>query len=274
MLQLALDGFAKQATTAFTSSLRSVCSVSLLTIDQQTYAEYVDSLDAPTYMTIVTSEELHAPGIVNLPMQATMTVVDHMLGGHGGPVQPIRSLTEIESSVVTGLIERLLADLGYSMGGILRLDAKVRGVEYSPQFAQVAAASDVMVVATFDLKIGATAHRMTLCLPFPSLLPHLVKAAAPAPVSDHERLQRERAADELHRQFHAVPVDVAVRLRPTKVSPATLAGLRTGDVLRLEHPSAAPLEVAVDDTTFAHATPGARGPRLAALIVGTPKEKA
>ena len=32
------------------------------------------------------------------------------------------------------------------------------------------------------------------------------------------------------------------------------------------------LDVVVDDTSFAHATPGAKGPRLAALIVGAPKE--
>lgn len=272
MLQLTLDGFAKQATTAFTSSLRTVCSMSLLSIDQQSYAEYVDTLDSPTYMTIIGSEALHSPGVLNFPMVATMTCVDHMLGGPGTGNQPVRALTEIESGVVTGLVERLLADLDYSLKGVLDLRATVRGVEYSPQFAQVAGASDIMVVALFDLRIGTSSHQVSLCLPFPALLPHLVKAAAPAPVSEHERNQRERAAGELRHQFQKVPVDVAVRLRPTAVSPATLAALQPGQVLRLAHPSAAPLEVVVDGTTFAHATPGARGPRLAALIVGTPKE--
>ena len=46
------------------------------------------------------------------------------------------------------------------------------------------------------------------------------------------------------------------------------------DVLRLGHPASAPLDVVIDGTTFAHATAGARGARLAALIVGTPKENA
>ncbi len=44
-------------------------------------------------------------------------------------------------------------------------------------------------------------------------------------------------------------------------------------MLRLTHPAAAPLQVSVDETTFAHATPGAKGPRLAALIVGTPQQE-
>ena len=41
ILQIGLDGFARQATTVFTSTLRTVCSVTLSSIDQQTYSDYV-----------------------------------------------------------------------------------------------------------------------------------------------------------------------------------------------------------------------------------------
>ena len=78
---------------------------------------------------------------------------------------------------------------------IVELTPTVAGIEYSPQFAQVAGAADVMVVATFDLRINERSYRMTICLPFSGLQPHLLKAAAPAPVSDRERAQRAHAAD-------------------------------------------------------------------------------
>ncbi|HCB04026.1 MAG TPA: flagellar motor switch protein FliM, partial [Nocardioides bacterium] len=42
--------------------------------------------------------------------------------------------------------------------------------------------------------------------------------------------------------------------------------------LRPGPPATAPLDVAVEETTFAHATAGTRGNRLAALIVATPEE--
>src|SRR5690606_5732182 len=118
------------------------------------------------------------------------------------------------------------------------------------------------------------AHRMTLCLPFNGLLPHLTKAAAPAPVSEREHVKREEAARLLHDRFADVPVEATVRLRPTTLHPSALAALKPGDVVRLAHPASAPLDVCVDETPFAHATAGAKGPRLAALIVGTPKEHA
>lgn len=272
ILQLGYDGFARQATTVFTSSLRTVCGVSLASIDQRSYAEYVDSLDASTYLTMFAADPMPGLGVLEVPLGATMSCVDHMLGGPGTTDQPLRPLTEIEAGVIGGLIERLLSEMRYSLSGIVPLEPAVTGVEYSPQFAQVAGAADVMVVATFDLRVDDQSHRMTVCLPFSGLLPHLASAAAPAPASDRERAKRAQAAELLHAQFAQVPLEVAVRFRSTRLGPDALSALEPGDVVRLAHPASAPLDVTVDDTTFAHATAGAQGQRLAALIVGTRKE--
>ncbi len=269
---MGMDSFGRQATTLFTSSLRTVCQVTLIGVEQQSYAEYIQSLGNTTYMTKFAAEPIPGVGVLEFPLAATMVCVDHMLGGPGTTDQPDRPLTDIEGGVISGLIDRLLGEMRYALAGILPLEPAVIGHEYSPQFAQIAAGSDVMVVAGFDLTIGEIIHRLTVCLPFGGLLPHLTQAAAPAPVSDRERAQRVYAAGQLRQQFDKVPVDVSVRLRATRVSPAVLSGLVPGDVLRLTHPASAPLDVCVADTTFAHATPGARGPRMAALIVGTPEE--
>ncbi|MCY1314583.1 hypothetical protein D9M70_652500 [compost metagenome] len=113
---------------------------------------------------------------------------------------------------------------------------------------------------------------MSICLPFTGLLPHLTNASGSGAVSDRERAQRAQSALLLKEQFQRVPVAVSVRFRPIDLDPATLAALEPGSVVRLTHPASAPLDVTVDGNTFAHATPGTRGQRLAALIVTTPEE--
>ena len=274
VLQLGLSGFARQATTVFTSSLRTVSSVQLLSVSQEVYSEYVDSLHAPTYLIKFAAEPMPGLGVMEIPLPAIMSCIDHMLGGPGSQRQPVRALTEIESGVVSGLVERLLGEMAYSMAAIVETSPSLVGIEYSPQFTQVAGAGDVMVVATFDLRIGERSERMTICLPFSGLKPFLARAAAPAPVSERERAQRAQAAHLMQQRLSDVPVPVSVRFRPSRQDPDTLTSLAVGDVLVLDHPAAAPLDVIVDDATFAHATAGTRGARLAALIVGTPKEKA
>jgi flagellar motor switch protein FliM len=153
------------------------------------------------------------------------------------------------------------------------LEPRISKVEYSPQFAQAAGAADVMVVVRFTARISFSTHRLTLCLPFNGLLPHLVKASEPSPSSDRERAQRAQAAVVLQEQFHDVPVDVRVRLRNTRLDPSEVGDLLPGDVIRLTHPASAPLDVSVDDVVFAHATPGVHGKRLAAQIVAAPQKE-
>jgi len=272
LLHGAFDGFARQATTVFTSALRTVCQVTVESIEQRSYAEYVGQLADTTYLTKFGLEPVPGRGVLEIPLHAVMVCIDHMLGGPGTDEQPLRPLTEIEGTIASGLVERLLSEMRYSLGDVVTLDLVPAGIEYSPQFAQVAAGADVMVVIELELRIGEAGHPMTVCLPFGGLHAHLVAASQPSPVSERERAQRDRAAKLLEAQFENVPVDVAVRFRGTTVDPATLTGLGVGDVIRLAHPASAPLDVTVDGSTFAHATAGARGRRLAALVVHTPQE--
>ncbi|WP_292676724.1 flagellar motor switch protein FliM [Nocardioides sp.] len=272
VLTVALDGFARQATTIFTSTLRTICQVTVQSIDQRSYAEYVESLDQMTYLTSFSTEPMPGQGVLELPLPVVMSSLDHMLGGPGSTDQPRRALSDIEETVIGGLVSRLLEGLRYSLSELVTIEPVITDVEYSPQFAQVAGSGDVMVVVALETKTDKLTHRITVCLPFNGLLPHLNVAVAPAPVSNRERTQRAQAAQLMDQQFREVPVDVTVRLRETRLDPGAIAGLRPGDVLRLGHPASAPLDITVDGTVFAHASAGTRGTRLAALIVATPQE--
>ena len=72
MLQVGFDGFARQATTVFTSTLRTVCQVTLTSVEQRSYAEYVDSLTSTTYLTIFSAEPMPGLGVLEIPLPAMM----------------------------------------------------------------------------------------------------------------------------------------------------------------------------------------------------------
>ena len=271
-LQLGFETFARQTSTVLTSALHAVCQVNLASIKQQTYGEYIDSLANATYMTLFTMQPVAGTGVLEIPLSATMACVDHLLGGPGGTDQPERPLTEIESTVVSDLVERLLAEMRYALWSIVPLEPSVTKREYSPQFAQAAATSDVMVVATFELRQNDVDHVMTICLPFNGLLPYLSANEHPA-VSQRERVERAHSQALVYERMYEVPIDVSVRFRRTLADPAELADLQIGDVVRLQHPAAAPLDVTADDITFAHATAGTQGKRLACLVVAPPTKE-
>ena len=272
-LQIAFETFARQASTVLTSALRSVCQVTLVDIEQRTYTEYVDALPDMTHMTVFTAEPIQQPAVLEMPVPVVMACVDRLLGGPGPVEQPQRALTDLEASVVRSLHERLVAEVRYAFSSLVVLEPVVSGVEYSPQLAQLANATDAMVVARFTLRRDDAEHPLTLAMSFNGLLPYLASSGASAVVSERERAAREEASVRLARGIQEVPVDVAVRFRGTYVDPMELSALQVGDVVRLTHPAQAPLDVTAADVVFAHATPGTQGARLAALVVASPRQE-
>ncbi len=269
VLQVSLDDFARRATTVFTSALRRICQVTLVDIDQRSYAEYVDAIEGSSYLTLFGLDPVPGRGLFEVPLSAVMRCVDHMLGGPGDGDQPLRPLTEIEGEVISGMMARLISEMCACLAPIVAIEAEITGIEYNPQLAQVAAGSDVMVVAALELRIEDHVQQMTVCLPFVGLHPYLATAAAPESLSAGERNLHARASAMLTRSLDDVPVEVSVQFRSLRLTPDVLGDLEIGSVLPLGHPSSAPLDVTVDDQAFAHATAGTHGTRLAALVVAS-----
>jgi flagellar motor switch protein FliM len=270
-LQIAYETFARQFTTLLTSSLRAVSQVTLTSIDQFTYDEYVATLDNPTIMATVTMEPLPGTAILEFSLATAMASIDHMLGGSGGS-QPARPLTDIETPLLHGLLDRILGELRYAFETIASVRPKLTGIEYNPQFVQAGVASDPVIVASFEMKVGAEECVATVCLPFSMIFPKLQGDRNDVQLSAAQRAARDVAHRNLVAGLEGAPLEVAVRFEALRLRPDDLVDLAVGDVVPLNHKVTRPLAVTAAGMTFAHAVPGSQGTRLACLIVAPPKE--
>lgn len=271
-LQVAYEAFARQYTTLLTSTLRAVSQVSLLSIEQVTYDDYIASLNNPTCMFMIEMEPLPGVTIFEFSLTTALAWVDHMLGGPGGR-QPQRPLTDIEVPLVNSMLDRVFGELRGAFEHIVELSPpKIVGLEYNPQFAQTASMSDAMIVTSFELKVGSQECIATICMPFASIFPKLRPDAEGAELTDTQRQARDAALRAMTAGLGTAPVDVSVRFNSVLMSPRDLVTLRPGDIVPLEHPVTTPLVVTSHGVTFAHAVAGSSGNRLACLVVPPPKE--
>ncbi len=269
-LQIVYETFARRYGTLLTSTLRVVSHVSLVSIEQLTYDEYITSLSNPTMLALVTLDPLPGTAVLEFSLSAAMASLDHMLGGRGGE-QPQRPLTDIEEPLLRGCSTAILGELRFAFEPIVAIAPQLGAIEYNPQFAQAGAPSDAVVVASFELKIGDRGIVATFCLPLTSIYSKL-DADSDITYTTAQREARELAHSRMAAGLEDTPVEVSVRFTPRTMRPTDLVGLRPGDVVPLEHPVSAPLDVMVAGVTFAYAVPGNQGSRLACLVVPPPKE--
>ncbi|WXF92755.1 flagellar motor switch protein FliM [Curtobacterium flaccumfaciens pv. flaccumfaciens] len=261
VLELAFETFARQWGTQLTAKVRAVSQVTCEQVEMTTYDEYAASLPALTGMVLLPITGLTPKGVLQVPLDAALTWVSHALGASKPLPTPDRTFTPIEQALVRKIVEDALDDLRYSFGGLLAQDVTVGGFQFNSQFAQAAQKGDLMIVASFSIRVGDRIAPGTLALPAEAVLPQLGEAAAHVSPADARAL--------LDAQLESVPVGVSLRFAPAAVLPTQVLRLAVGDVLPLPHPQHRPLTIAVDGEPVGTAAVGANGSRLAGIVVTT-----
>ncbi len=275
VLEMAFETFARQWGTLLTSRTRVVAAITLETVELRSYDEFVRALPGRTLMILCQVEQNRSTAVLQLPLETGMIWIDYLLGGPGRALaDEERELTEIEWSLLGGLVQHALHDLGYAFSAVTPLDLHAKSVQYSPQFVQAAAASEPVVVATFEVEIGGRTSRTDLMVPAEVLLAPL-RAGEAADARSGDELREHRAAlAALADQVREVPVDVGVRFAPLTITSGRVEALRVGDVVPLRHRADQPLDVVVDDVTLARAALGSNRNRLACMVVTSEENRA
>ncbi|HEX5097354.1 MAG TPA: flagellar motor switch protein FliM [Acidimicrobiia bacterium] len=271
-LQIVHETFARQLSTVLATTLRATASCTFSKIEQLTYDEYVRSLPNPSYMVILSLNPLPGAAVLQLPLPITFAAIDRLLGGTGDALSPKRQLTEIESNLMRGVVDRALRELEYAYESLVRVEAEIVSQEFNPQFAQVAAPSDMALVIAFETRIGDKRGNASICIPFSTMQPVIESLASQSLFNDTRGHDPEVWQSELEHALTSVPVELRVRFDSVALTSTEIIGLEVGDVVPLGHAVDQPLTVTVDGVRCYRAVTGRRGKRLACLIIGPDEE--
>ena len=225
VLELAFDTFARQWGTQLTAKVRVLSSVTCEQVQMLTYDEYASSLPATTAMVLCALEGVSAKAVIQFPSSAALTWVSHMLGAVKPTALPERTFTPVEQALVRRLMDDALDDLRYSFGTMLADPISVGGFQYNSQFAQAAQKSDLMIVASFEIRVGERVAPGTVAIPADVLLSQLGESNPTIDAAD--------ARDLLGAQLASVPVGVSLTFAPAAVLPRDRKSTR----LNSSHPS-------------------------------------
>ncbi len=267
-MQIVQETFARNFSTMLASQLRSVVQVSIQSIEQHSYDEYVRDLANPNLLTLLSLSPMSGAAVFQLPLEVAFCAAELMLGGAGRGEAPMRPLTELELGLIRGIVERALPELRYALEPVVVTEPRIVSQESNPQYAQVAAPTDMVIVVTYEVRIEAVAGHATLCIPFSSLQPYLEALSATSLYGAQNTSNLAESRARLHAHVTETPVTVSAQFRQLEMTAADLVSLRVGDVVPLNHPLEEPLLMTVGDTPTHLARIGRRHRRLALVVEG------
>lgn len=235
-VRLLHDRFARNVATSLSVYLRTVAEVSVVSVEQFVYSEFLMSLADPTAFYALSIPPVEELGALEINPSLAFALIERSLGGAALTVEPppARALTDIEQHVVDRTVRLLLEALGDAWRQVAEVSFEIKARETRPQMLQVAAPNETVVMVGFEVALGATRGTINLCLPV-----NLIEATEGALVQAWRRQHRdptesERTHVEQHLLALEVPVTASVR---STVNSGDLRALHVGDTLALGVPS-------------------------------------
>jgi len=241
------ESFGRIFGAAISGFIRTIVEVKVATTEQMTYSEFISSLPNPTAFNLIRAEQLDGMICLELSPLIVYPLVDRMLGGASNELFiPHRPLTVIEIRLLSVVLSRALKALSEAWEGIRRLDFTFVETESNPHLVQIVPPNEVVVVIGFEIKMGARAGTMNLCIPFNVIEPLMPELSAQSWFNvqrDDDDIQfAKRIADSLS----GAVLSVAGTLAETTLTLDDLMNLAVGDLIVTDKPAVQPVVLTVE----------------------------
>ena len=236
------DRFARNLSTSLSAFLRAMTDVSIVSVEQFAYSEFLMSLPDPTAFYSVAMPPLDGIGALELNPSVAFAMVDRMLGGSGETAAPNRALTEIEQNVLDAVVKLILEHLTETWRGITDVRFRIQGRETRPQMLQVTGPNEVVILLAFDLTLGPSRGMLSISIPAAA-----IETMEEKVTQGWNRTRRQPTALEearLYANLGRVPLEVSTLLE-TRIGTRELLTLKPGDIMTLGHSANAPVDVHV-----------------------------
>jgi len=262
------ETFARLTTTSLSAQLRSLVQVHVASVDQLTYEEFIRSIPNPTTLAVINMDPLKGSAVLEIDPAITFSIIDRLFGGKGESVKVSRDLTDIEQSVMEGIIVRILGNMREAWSQVIDLRPRLGQIETNPQFAQIVPPTEMVVLDTLETKIGEVEGMMNFCIPYLTIEPIISKLSAQYWYSSVRRGTTTENLNILRERLSTVDVNLVAEIGNMDLTVREVLSLGVGDVIRLPNVRAGdPMELKVGNRAKFLYKPGVVGRKLAVQIV-------
>lgn len=266
-LQMMHETFARLTTTSLSAQLRTLVHVHVASVDQLTYEEFIRSIPSPTTLAVINMDPLKGSSVLEIDPSITFTIIDRLFGGSGEATKMSRELTDIELSVIEGIIVRILGNLRESWSNVIDLRPRLGNIETNPQFAQIVPPNDMVVLITLETKVGEVEGMTNFCIPYITIEPIISKLSAQYWYSSIRKGATRENFNILKERLEGIQVDVIAELGYSDVTMKDVIDLKEGDIIKLHNAKVTnDLVLKVGSEKKFHCRPGVIGKRVAVQV--------
>lgn len=274
-LNIIYDNFATHFTTYLSGTMRSVCEVSVVSVEEQKYLEFTNSLPSPVILAIIGMPPLEGSTLLTISPVIAYTMINRLLGGVDTTVaDATRNFTEIELVIIERLIRQFTRLINESWEKVLKVSTTLDRVETSQQFAQIVALNETIAIITLNISIGGLEGLVNFCIPHLAIEPinKMLNTKLLFSGGMDENKHREPADKDIRLRLNNTKLNVTAVFNETTATMREVINLQVGDIIPLNHKVNESLTVRIGHLPKFLASLGIKSNKYAIRIVDTIRE--
>ncbi|MFD1414588.1 flagellar motor switch protein FliM [Oceanobacillus jeddahense] len=240
------ENYARLLTTFFATQLRTYVNINVTSVDQVPYEEFIRSIPKPTVLNIYSLEPLDGNLIMEINPNVAFALLERLLGGKGSTGSKTSSLTEIEKILLTQLFEKAEINLKEAWSSVADIEPVLAEFEENPQFMQIVAPTETVVVVSLTAMIGEVSGMINICIPHIILEPIIPKLSASYWMQTNKN-KDEKSLERMSQYLQNTDVEVKTILGEASINIDEFLKFSVGDVIALDQSIDSPLKMAVND---------------------------
>lgn len=232
------------------------------------YSEFIATVSVPACLNMFKMPPLKSTCLISVDSALMFGLVDHVFGGTGSWYRVEgRDYSTIELRLIREVMEVVLKDLGEAWTPVMAIRPEYLRTEVNPQFAAIAAPTDVTVLMSFLVELeGTTKGRISLLIPYGVIEPirPLLSSALQTERNDEDSSWKARIIEVLR----SLDVQVGATLGRGHLTLRDLMRLKVGDTIGLHVDASGPLPLSVEGVHKTDGFPVMSRGRLALKLVG------
>jgi flagellar motor switch protein FliM len=219
--------------------------VNLVSVEQLSYAEFLEGLPSPTCMVSLGLRPYDGNAVLELNPSLVFPILEMLLGGTGKYSAAIqREITEIEQKLLDGLIRIILHDLREAWKTVTSIDFTIESMETEPQLLHILAPNEAVVAIAVEIRFGDIVGMMNIAMP--SIVIKMMRQKFDQQWSVRKTHASEAEQARVLSLLRSAGLAVEARMEGPTLLVRDLLDLCEGNLLTFDHPVTRPLDLFVN----------------------------
>ena len=228
-----------------TSQLRTNVQVTLSSVEQSNYEDYIRELGEHAMVSVVSLDPSRAPSSGKSPKKVPLPSSTVSSAAKARPsLKPVNSA---KSRSPSSKVSSATGSASYrdAWSNIADIDPALEETYVGPQYVQIALSTDTVMVAVFEIRMNGETSTMTMCIPYSVIEPIIGNLSTRALFASNRHEEHGTNMASLISSLKDVRVGVSAVLGSVQLDLSDIVGLRTGNVVVLDSKRDQPIPVYV-----------------------------